>query len=69
MSKWITKKVYEPLPWDTGPLSYDEYDEKTHSEIIERYFCPKCGYDTRSEIEPDFNFCPNCGENMRERDK
>jgi len=57
--KWILKKELVPLPWDSGPLNWDNYDEKTHSEWKEYYHCSNC--DWKSGEFKGGNFCSNCG--------
>lgn len=63
--KYEKRKVLVPLPWDGGPFDYDNYDEKTHSEWEEHWFCPNCGKDF-GESRPTDGFCPKCGADMRE---
>ena len=57
--KWILKKELVPLPWDSGPLNWDNYDEDTHSEWKEYYHCSNC--DWKSGEFKGGNFCSNCG--------
>lgn len=64
MGKWIKKEYWKPLPYDTEPLDYDYYDEKTHSEKIYLYCCSECGKD-EGEIKPTYKYCPNCGAKMQ----
>ena len=64
--KWVKKEYWKPLPYDTAPLDYDCYDEKTHSEKIYIYCCSECGED-EGEIKPTDKFCPNCGAKMQSR--
>ena len=54
------RTVLFPLPWDGGPLDYDNYDEKTHSEREEHWVCPNCGKDF-GESRPTDSFCSKCG--------
>lgn len=61
--KWILKKELVPLPWDCTPLDYDNYDEDTHSEWREFYYCSEC--DWKSGEFKGGNFCPCCGADMR----
>lgn len=63
--KWIKKEYWKPLPYDTEPLDYDNYDEKTHSEKVYHYYCSECGRD-EGETKPTDNYCPNCGARMVE---
>lgn len=64
--KWILKKELEPLPWDSAPLNWDNYDEDTHSEWKEFYHCSNC--DWKSGDFKGGNYCRNCGADMREGD-
>ena len=57
--KWILKKELVPLPWDSDPLDWNNYDEKTHSEWKEYYHCSNC--DWKSGEFKGGNFCSNCG--------
>lgn len=61
--KWIKKEYWKPLPYDTEPLDYDNYDEKTHSEKVYHYYCSECDRD-EGETKPTDNYCPNCGAKM-----
>ena len=65
-AKWIEKDVWEPLPWDSSPLSYDteDYDETTHSERRQHWVCGHCNYDARRSSKPGIKYCPNCGAKM-----
>lgn len=65
---WEIKFKWEPLAWDTGPLDWDRYDEKTHSEEVDYYACSKCGFDGGS-WKPSWTYCPNCGAKMDEEYK
>ena len=62
---WEIKFKWEPLAWDTDPLDWDRYDEKTHSEEVDYYACSKCGYDGGS-WKPSWKYCPSCGARMDE---
>ena len=66
--KWIKKEYWKPLPYDTEPLDYDNYDEKTHSEKIYIYCCSECGQ-AKGEIKPTDKFCPNCGAKMESEEQ
>jgi len=61
--RWILKKELVPLPWDSDPLDWNNYDEKTHSEWKEYYHCSNC--DWKSGEFKGGNFCRNCGADMR----
>ena len=65
---WVIKFKWEPLAWDTDPLDWDRYDEKTHSEEVDYYACSNCGYDG-GDWKPNYKYCPNCGAKMGEEDK
>jgi hypothetical protein len=62
--KWILKKELVPLPCDSDPLDWDNYDEDTHSEWKEFYHCSSC--DWKSGDFKGGNYCRNCGADMRE---
>lgn len=60
--KWILKKELVPLPWDCDPLDWDNYDESTHSEWEEFYYCSNCDY--KSGHFKGTSYCPHCGAKM-----
>lgn len=62
--KWVLKKKLVPLPWDSSPLDYDNYDKKTHSEWKESYYCSECDWEVGEFAT--FKFCPECGSCMTE---
>lgn len=61
--RWILKKKLVPLARDASPLNWDEYDETTHSEWKELYYCSSCDYEAGDFEGGDF--CSNCGASMR----
>ena len=61
--EWILKKELVPLPWDSVPLDWDNYDENTHSVWKEYYHCSNC--DWKSGEFKGGNFCRNCVADMR----
>lgn len=65
---WIEKEYWKPLPYDTEPLDYSNYNEKTHSERVYHYYCSECGRD-KGEIKPIDKYCPNCGCRMESEDE
>ncbi len=60
---WIKKDYWKPLPFDTEPLDWDNYDEETHSEKISLWYCSECDA-VKGEIQPTARFCENCGTRM-----
>ena len=60
---WIVKSKLYPLPWDTVPLDWDRYDEKTHSEWEDYYECSEC-HKGEYAIKPRWHYCPDCGAKM-----
>ena len=62
--KWVLKKKLVPLPWDSSPLDYDNYDATTHSEWKESYYCSECDWEAGEFAA--FKFCPECGSCMSE---
>lgn len=60
--RWVLKKKLVPLARDTMPLDYEDYDEATHSEWKEYYYCSECNYES-GEFTGG-KFCTNCGAKM-----
>jgi len=61
--RWIVESKLQPLPWDTSPLDWDRYDEKTHSEWEDYFACSEC-HKGEYAIKPRWHFCPECGAKM-----
>ena len=62
---WIKRDYWKPLPFDTDPLDWDNYDEKTHSEKISLWYCSECDAN-KGENKPVAKFCEDCGAEMVE---
>ncbi len=61
---WVQKEYWKPLAWDSSPLDWDNYDEKTHSEKDFCWHCSDCDYERSRDVEPKDRYCPNCGAKM-----
>lgn len=64
VGRWVLKKELVPLPWDSDPLNWDNYDKDTHSEWKEFYHCSNC--DWKSGDFKGGNYCRNCGVKMED---
>ena len=65
-ARWIQKEYWRPLAWDSSPLDWDNYDEKTHSEKDFCWHCSNCDYERSRSVEPKDRYCSNCGAKMYE---
>ena len=67
-ARWIQKEPWKPLAWDSSPLDWDNYDEKTHSEKVFYWNCSNCEYERSRSVEPKDKYCPHCGAKMDEKE-
>lgn len=63
---WIRRMKLVPLPLDTEPLDYDDYDEETHSEWVPYWYCSECDYELGTFLSSDNYYCKYCGARMDE---
>lgn len=61
---WVPKEHWIPLPPNTEPLYFQNYNPATNDIKTHYWHCSECDYIGDKNKKPLWNYCPHCGADM-----